>query len=61
MGIMTMEKCRSCGMSRDLTACAGCDKLFCEDCIEWCCEEDDQDCGGWFCLQCADLGEKEKE
>ena len=38
----------------DTTRCAGCGKLFCPDCIEWCAPDYDPPAGDYFCSECQE-------
>jgi len=49
-------RCANCGEIDDLAACSDCGKLFCSECIDWCCDEDDEANGDWFCELCAAKG-----
>ena len=53
---MTNSKCKICEATEeesDLERCADCGHLFCDDCLEWCCNEHDELNGDWFCEECA--------
>jgi hypothetical protein len=39
----------------DLVRCAGCGSRFCDDCIDWFCDEEDELNGDYFCFECSDL------
>ena len=48
--IRNKPRCHECGdVDLDLNLCAGCGKMFCDDCIDWCFEPHDEACGDWFC------------
>jgi hypothetical protein len=50
--------CPSCGDDiEDGCPCAGCNIVYCVDCVDWCCDEDDEDCGDWFCFDCKGKGD----
>lgn len=36
----------------DLIRCAGCGKLGCDECVEWCAPDYDPDNGDYFCESC---------
>ena len=51
-----MRRCILCGESEretDLVACATCGVPLCYECAQWCCDEDDEDNGDWFCEECV--------
>lgn len=53
----TMSECKSCGCSdeeSDLMPCAGCGNVFCDDCVYWCSDEDDEASGDYFCRGCSE-------
>ena len=43
----------------DSHKCAGCEGVFCGDCIEWHAPEYDPPRGDYFCFECQDEGEEE--
>jgi hypothetical protein len=50
--------CPSCGDDiEDGCLCAGCNIVFCVDCVAWCCDQDDEDCGDWFCFNSKGKGD----
>jgi len=47
--------CGICGSDHegtDISHCAQCGQPCCDGCAEWCCGEDDEDGGDWFCVEC---------
>jgi hypothetical protein len=36
----------------DLATCSECGRFACYECIDWACDDDDQDCGDWVCDEC---------
>lgn len=47
------EVCKQCGdiIDEPLT-CAACGLRGCEGCIDWCCDDDDEMNGDYFCESC---------
>lgn len=44
--------CTDCGVDYNLKPCCICNLLYCEDCCDWCCDEDDEAIGDWVCKDC---------
>jgi len=45
--------CHKCGeIECDLTRCADCGGLFCDECLDWSGEAYDEQNGDWFCHDC---------
>ena len=54
---MIERQCEDCGEwepEDGMNRCASCGKCLCSECEVWCCEEHDEDCGDWFCPDCAE-------
>lgn len=60
MTITEGAHCAECGeCDCDTQRCVMCRNFFCYDCIEWCGEEHDPDCGDWFCETCIEKAEND--
>jgi hypothetical protein len=48
------QKCDICGEDdpMNFTHCEHCGKCCCDDCIEWCSDENDDCCGASLCFNC---------
>lgn len=49
--------CAICGggeTESDLHSCVHCERLMCDDCIDWCHAEGDEPNGDWLCEECQD-------
>jgi hypothetical protein len=54
--------CHFCGdLECDLQACADCHKSFCPECIDWCCNPEDEANGDYFCVNCQDESDDRTE
>ena len=54
------RNCEACGELTyfdDLQSCAGCQRLFCPECIDWCAPEYDPPNGDYFCEGCQEDSE----